>query len=245
MNTTVRALVAARAVAARRARRQPATPIELAKRVFGDYTVTPTLTLISDVLVDAMENPNRRYIISTPPRSGKSVLVSQGGTVFALMRNPDHQLILKSYSDELAEEHSREARRLIAENTDMLGFKLADDKTSTSRWKVADRKGGLLAGGIFTSTTGFGAHLLLVDDPVKGAQDADSPSTRRRLMNEFKSSLLTRRMPGASVVIVMTRWHEQDLAAELLAEGGWIHINVPAVSTPACPMPCTARPACR
>ncbi|WP_241524295.1 terminase large subunit domain-containing protein [Mycobacterium paraense] len=207
----------------------------MAKRVFGDYTVTPTLTLISDALVDAIENPNRRYIISTPPRTGKSVLVSQVGTVFALMRNPDHQLILKSYSDELAEEHSREARRLIDENTDLLGFRLDKDKTSSARWKVADRKGGLLAGGIFTSTTGFGAHLLLVDDPVKGAQDADSPSTRRRLMAEFRSSLLTRRMPGASVVIVMTRWHEQDLAAELLAEGGWRRINIPAVSTPGVP----------
>ncbi|SON63375.1 hypothetical protein MSIMFI_04905 [Mycobacterium simulans] len=236
MTMVVRALTAARAVAAQRALRRPATPAELAKRVFPDfYTVTPTLALISDVLVDAIENSGRRTVISTPPRTGKSVLVSQVGVVFALMRNPDHALILKSYSDELAEEHSREARRIIAENTDMLGFQLADDKTASARWKVANRKGGLLAGGIFTSTTGFGAHLLLVDDPVKGAQDADSPSTRRRLMNEFKSSLLTRRMPGASTVIVMTRWHERDLAAELLAEGGWIHVNVPAVSTPGVP----------
>lgn len=233
--STVRSLVAARAVVGRRGRQQPKSPAALAKRVFGEYTVTPTLALISDVLVDAVTHPNRRYIISTPPRTGKSVLVSQVGTVFALMRSPDHQLILKSYSDELAEEHSREARRLIDENTDMLGFRLDKDKTSSARWKVADRKGGLLAGGIFTSTTGFGAHLLLVDDPVKGAQDADSPSTRRRLMNEFRASLLTRRMPGASTVIVMTRWHERDLAAELLAEGGWTHVNVPAVSTPGVP----------
>lgn len=233
--TALRPLVAAIALGAQRAGRQPASPAELAKRVFGDYTVTPTLALISDVLVDAIENPNRRYIISTPPRTGKSVLVSQVGTVFALMRNADHQLILKSYSDELAEEHSREARRLIDDNTDLLGFRLDKDKTSSARWRVAGRKGGLLAGGIFTSTTGFGAHLLLVDDPVKGAQDADSPSTRRRLMSEFRASLLTRRMPGASVVIVMTRWHEHDLAAELLAEGGWQRINIPAVSTPGVP----------
>lgn len=233
--TAVRTLVAARAVAGWRARQKPSSPVQLAKRVFEDYTITPTLALISDVLVDALENPNRRYIVSCPPRTGKSVLVSQVGTVFALMRNPDHHVILKSYSDELAEEHSREARRLIAENADVLGFGLDGDKTSSARWKVADRKGGLLAGGVFTSTTGFGAHLLLVDDPVKGAQDADSPSTRRRLIGEFKASLLTRRMGGASTVIVMTRWNEADIAAELLADGQWQQINVPAVSTPGVP----------
>jgi hypothetical protein len=81
----------------------------------------------------------------------------------------------------------------------------------------------------------FGAHTIFCDDPVKGAQDADSPSTRRRLINEFKASLLTRRMPGASVVVVMTRWSEQDIAAELLAGGGWLHVNVPAVSAPGVP----------
>jgi hypothetical protein len=95
-----------------RGRRRPATPAELAKRVFSDYRVTPTLALISDALVD-IENPNRRYIVSTPPRTGKSVLFSQVGTVFALMRNPDHQLILKSYSDELAEEHSPHRNRQV------------------------------------------------------------------------------------------------------------------------------------
>ncbi|MGU3501890.1 terminase large subunit domain-containing protein [Mycobacterium sp. C31M] len=228
-------LVAARAVATHRAQRRPQSPAELAKRMIPNYRVTPTIALISDAIEDAVTNPDRRYIISTPPRTGKSVLVSQVGTVFALSVNPEGQVILKSYADSLAEEHSREARRLIAENPDLLGFQLAADKTSAGRWQVAGHRGGLLAGGILTGTTGFGADTLLIDDPVKNATEADSAAHRRRLMSEFKASLLTRLHPGASCVIVMTRWHEFDLAGELLDEGGWQHINVPAISTAGVP----------
>lgn len=83
-------------------------------------------------------------------------------------------MIVKSYGDELAEEHSREARRLIAGHPGLLGVELAQDKSAVGRWRVAGRRGGLLAGGILSSTTGFGASsLLVVDDPIKGAAEAD------------------------------------------------------------------------
>ncbi len=233
--TTIRAvriILAARLLSARRDRQLPASPAALAKRVFPEWNATPTLALINDALVDAIENPDRRYIISAPPRSGKSVLVSQVGAVFALMRNPDSKVIVKSYGDELAESHSREARGIIDANADLVGFRVSRDKTSSGRWEVDGRKGGMLAGGITSPTTGFGADLLLVDDPVKGAADADSASTRARVMAEFRSSLMTRLMPGASAVVVMARWHEHDLAGELLADpdGGWTLLNIPAVS---------------
>ncbi len=160
------------------------------------------------------------------------MLVSQIGPVFALMTDPDAQIIIKSYGDELSEEHCREARRLIAEHADLLGISLAQDKSAVGRWRVEGRGGGLLAGGILSGTTGFGATLLLVDDPIKGAAEADSAAHRRRLLAEFKASLLSRLHPGASCVVVMTRWHPDDLAGELLAEEGspWTYVNVPAVA---------------
>jgi hypothetical protein len=152
--------------------------------------------------------------------------------VFALACDPDAQVIVSSYADTLAEEHSREARRLIAEHGAALGIELAQDKSAVGRWRVAGRRGGMLAGGILSGTTGFGANLLIVDDPVKGATEADSAAHRRRLLAEFKASLLSRLHPGASCVVVMTRWHPDDLAGELLAEPGstWQHVNVPAIS---------------
>lgn len=230
-------LTAAGVLAARRARRRPASPAELATMLIPGYHVTPTIQLISDELARAVEEPNARVVLTTPPRTGKSVLVSQVLPVWALMRNPDTEVIVKSYGDDLAEEHSAAARRLVADNPELVGIALAADKKAVGRWRVEGHRGGMLAGGILSSTTGFGSDLLIVDDPVKGAQEADSAAYRRRLVNEFRASLLTRLMPGGSAIVVLTRWHEDDIAGSLLAEPGsrWVHINIPAVSTAGVP----------
>ncbi|WP_082695074.1 terminase large subunit domain-containing protein [Mycobacterium lehmannii] len=237
MSTALRTLVAVLGLTAQRARRRPTSPAELAKRIIPEYRITPTIALISDAIADAVTNPDRRYIISTPPRTGKSVLVSQVGTVFALSANRDAMIITRSYSDALAEEHSRAARRLIEDHGELLGIALSSEKASVSRWQLANARGGLLAGGILSGATGFGADLLIVGDPIKNSVEADSAAYRRRLSSEFRASLLSRLHPGASVVIVATRWAEADLSGELLAEDGtrWTHINVPAVSTPGVP----------
>lgn len=234
---TVRTLVGAHALEAVRARRRPASPVELARRIIPGYRITPTIALISDAIADAVTNPDRRYIISTPPRTGKSVLTSQVGTVFALARNPEAMIILRSYSDSLAEEHSRAARRLIEDHGPLVGISLSTDKASVGRWQLSGSRGGLLAGGILSGATGFGADLLIVDDPIKNSVEADSAAYRRRLSSEFRASLLSRLHPGASALIVATRWHEDDLPGELLAQDGtrWTHINVPAISTAGVP----------
>jgi hypothetical protein len=97
---------------------------------------------------------------------------------------------------------------------------------------VESHGGGLLAAGILSGITGFGADLLLVDDPIKNAQEADSAAHRRRVLYEFRSTLMTRLHPGGSVVVIGTRWHEQDLIGTLLAEepDRWRHINIPAIA---------------
>lgn len=215
----------------------PDNPADLGRLLIPDYHVTPTIRLLSDELVRAEEEPDYQGVLTCPPRTGKSVLTSQLFPVWALARNPDTEIIVKSYADDLAEEHSREARRLIADHRALLGIELSQDKAAVGRWRVAGHRGGMLAGGILSGTTGFGASLLIVDDPIKGSQEADSPAYRRRLLAEFKSSLMTRLMPGGSVVIVLTRWHEADLAGSLLAEPGsrWRHVNVPAISTAGVP----------
>ncbi len=234
---SIAALAAARAIRSGRERRQPETPAQLASRLIPGYVVTPTIKLLSDELVRAVEEPDSRLILTTAPRTGKSVLVSQVFPVWLLSRNPDAEIIVKSYGDALAEEHSAAARRLIAENPGVVGIELSADKQAVGRWRVAGHRGGMLAGGILSSTTGFGANVLVVDDPVKGAQEADSDAYRRRLIAEFKASLMTRLMPGASAILVLTRWHPEDLAGALLAEPGsrWRCVNIPAISTAGVP----------
>lgn len=233
----VRTLTAGRALTAARERRRPSSPADLAQRLDPKFIVTPTIRLLSDIAVRAVEQPDQRDIVTTPPRTGKSRLLAVWEVVWALMRNPDMQIVLVSYSDELAQAHSREARQLINEHADYLGFRLSQDKTAVGRWRVDGHAGGLLATGINSGVTGFGADLLILDDVVKDAAEADSAAHRRRVVNEYRSTLATRVHPGGSVLLVMTRWHERDLAGELLdAEPDvWTHINVPAVATAGVP----------
>ncbi len=234
----VRTLAGCAALAAARARRRPRSPAELACRLIPKYKVSPTIALISDALYRAITRPDQRICLSMPPRSGKSMLVSQIGVLFALMENPDTNVILASYADSLAWEHSHAARVLIAENAELLGFTLSADKQAVGRWKVGAgpdgirRQGGLLAAGILSGILGFGANLLLIDDPIQNQLHADSASHRRRVVNEFRSTLMTRLMPGGSVVIISSRFHENDLIGTLMAEEPerWTYINIPAVS---------------
>lgn len=235
MTTTVppiNTLIAARSLAAVRSRRRPKTPAELATMLDPKFKVTPTIRLLSDIAVKAVEQPDQRDIVTTPPRTGKSRLLAIWTTVWALARNPDLQVVLVSYSDELAQAHSREARALINEHSAVLGLRLSPDKTAVGRWRVDGHAGGLLATGINSGVTGFGADLLVLDDVVKDAAEADSAAHRKRVANEYRSTLATRVHPGGSVLLVMTRWHENDLAGELLdAEPDvWTHCNVPAVA---------------
>ncbi|OBJ46855.1 hypothetical protein A5630_10910 [Mycolicibacterium mucogenicum] len=230
-------MATARALGAARGRQKPASPADLARRLIPGYMVTPALQLLSDELVRAVETPDSRLIVTMPPRTGKSVLTSQVFPVWQLSRDHDAEIIVKSYGDPLAEEHSAAARRLVRENPEVVGIELAEDKKAVGRWRVAGHRGGMLAGGILSSTTGFGATVLVVDDPIKGAADADSDAHRRRLAAATKADLLTRLMPGGSAIVVTTRWHPEDIAGTLLAEPGsrWRCVNIPAISTAGVP----------
>jgi hypothetical protein len=224
-------------MAAARARVRPATPIALAQRLVGGrYRTTPSLALISDLLLDSITGDDRRLIISCAPRTGKTLLGAVITPVFCLARDPDASIIVAAHGDELATESSREARRLITEHKDLLGISLAADAGAVGRWRVAGHRGGLWAGAVTGGPVGFGVSrtgILIVDDPVRGAVEADSAAYRRRLYTEFKVALLSRLEPGASCIVLSSRWSEHDLAGQLLAEPGspWQLINIPAVAT--------------
>ncbi|BBY67765.1 hypothetical protein [Mycolicibacterium helvum] len=227
------ALAEAEHLAQLRARRVPTTPHELGRRIMRGYRVTPAVALIGQEIDRAIREPDQRLIIVMPPREGKSTTTAVLGTLTALRGNPDARIILASYADELAEKHSREARQLIAEHGYLLGLALSPDKASAGQWTLDGHRGGLLASGLLSGLTGHGTDgLLIVDDVVKNMTEADSPTYRRRVVAEFRSTLLTRTEPGASVVVIGTRWHPEDLIGTLLAEEPerWRVVSVPAVA---------------
>ncbi|CAN5223611.1 hypothetical protein BH11ACT6_BH11ACT6_05160 [soil metagenome] len=235
--TAVTTLASARGLSTARGRRRPESLAQFAARLDPRFNITPTIALIGDALDEALRTPDSKLALSLPPRSGKSRMVSQVLPVKVLAENPDAKVILASYADSLAEEHSREARRLIIEHGESLGISLATDKASVSRWRIDGYDGGLLAGGVLSGLTGHGADVLIIDDPIKNQQEADSPTYRRRLMHEYQSTLSTRLMPGATTILIATRWHEDDLLGTLVAQDpdGWTYLNVPAISTAGVP----------
>lgn len=225
-------LIGCRAVWNVRRLRRPQSPAELAHLLDPDFNVTPTIRLLSDIAVRSFLQPNRRDIVSTPPRTGKSKLMAVWFPVWALMVNPDTQIMIISSGDNLAKEHSREIRAIIREHSDYLGYNVAKDISAAQRWKVEGRDGGVLAAGIGARIVGFGATAMILDDAQGGAGEADSEAHRRDVLNSFRGSLVTRMYPGGSILISGTRWHPADLAGTLLDSEPdyWNLTNVPAVS---------------
>ena len=161
-----------------------------------------------------------RLIIVMPPRHGKSELASRKFPAWYLGRNPRHQIIASSYSGDLATDFGRSVRNLMDSRDHQNIFPksgLSPDSQAANRWHTTE--GGVyVAAGVGSGITGKGAHILLIDDPIKDHEEAESEIYRRRLWNWYKSTAYTRLMPGGAVIIIQTRWHEDDLVGKLLID---------------------------
>jgi predicted phage terminase large subunit-like protein len=178
-----------------------------------------------------------RLIVCCPPRLGKSLLVSKLFPAYWVSRYPARFCAIASYSAELAYAHSREARHYYR----AVGHPLSKDSTAVGNWLTPDR-GGCIAAGVRGPFTGKGYALGIIDDPYKGPEDANSAAQRQKLIEWFQSVWLTRSEPGvngtagAAQVVVLTRWHQDDLIGWLLSqEGGaapqsWQVLNLPALA---------------
>lgn len=160
----------------------------------------------------------KRLMIFTPPRHGKSELVSKRLESWMLGRNPGKQIISASYGADLASDFGRDVRNIVASaefKTLFPEVKLAEDSQSKNRWHT-NHGGSYVSAGVGSAITGRGADLLNIDDPVKDRAEAESSTVRDGVWDWYKSTAYTRLMPGAAVILTMTRWHEDDLAGRLL-----------------------------
>lgn len=192
---------------------------------------TPALQMIDDALVRLANTPNGRLVISLPPQEGKSTRVAEVFPVWALTRNPDTRIVLASYSHALARRNGRSIRNHVLTHGDMLGLRIRADVAAQHEWQLDGHRGGIYAVGIGGSLTGRPADLMVIDDPIKDMKEADSEVFRENVWNWWTSVGSTRLAPGAPVVLILTRWHHQDLAGKLLAaEDGhlWEVLNIPA-----------------
>lgn len=221
-----------------------AAPYALARRdlltfcqlVDRSYTTPPHVRLLADYLTRAANYEVRRLIIVMPPRHGKSELVSGKFPAWCLGRDPDCTIILTSYGSELAEKYSGQVRDTIKYNPAYAkvfpNVTLDPGQQSRARWALLGHTGGMLAVGLEGGVTGFGAKIFIIDDPVKGYEEAISPSQREKAFQWFLTCARTRLAPDGVVIVIQTRWHEDDLAGRLMnmEEEGFVVLHLPAES---------------
>jgi predicted phage terminase large subunit-like protein len=173
----------------------------------------------------------KRVMIQLPPRHSKSELFSRLFSAYYLHRNPHHFVGINSYSADLAYTLSRAAR----ENYLTCGGTVKDDVAAVKHWETG-QGGGLWAAGVGGSITGKGFHLGIIDDPLKNAEEAASEVIREKHKEWYSSTFYTRQEPDAAIVIIQTRWHEDDLTGWLLSEEeseqpeNWYVVCLPAIS---------------
>jgi predicted phage terminase large subunit-like protein len=212
-------------------------------RLFGQY-VTPAWQwnprhwkLIAEKLMAVERGEIKRLMIFTPPRHGKSELSTIHFPAWYLMRNPHRRIIVTSYSADLAKTFSLRTRALVREyGKQLFNIELSDELQKAEQWGLKGHHGMLLAAGVGGPITGQGAGLFLIDDPLKNAEEANSPTIRQKIWDWWTSTAYTRLEPDGAVVLTLTRWHDDDLAGRLLKEMGkedgeqWEVLRLPAVA---------------
>jgi len=221
--------------------RQLKAAFELGRRKLMPFSflVNPSYqyALHLDFLAGELEKVERgeikKLMIFFSPRHGKSEMTSCNFPAWYLGRNPDKRIIHASYADSLSNEWSRRTRDVVEDEIYRAIFGISTDKDTRSvdNWRMAGHRGGMLSLGVGGSATGHGADLFVIDDPVKNAQEAESETFRVRAYDWYKSVARTRLEPGASMILMMARWHQNDLAGMILKDDpDWTVINLKAIA---------------
>lgn len=165
-------------------------------------------------MVEVEAGMQPRLMIFVPPRHGKSEIVSNNFPSWVLGHHPDWEIIMASHTINLPLRFSRANRARIKDERYQSVFpnmKLDKDSTSAEEWLSTER-GGLKCAGVGGAIGGFGAHILIIDDPIKDYEDAQSETIRETVKNWYTSTAEARLAPQGGVIIVQTRWHDDDLS---------------------------------
>lgn len=196
-------------------------PSAMAAHLLDDFERFRYTELLSRKFREAADGVSRRQIWNIPARYGKSTIASQWGPIWLLARNPRARIILTSYGDTLALENAHAVRDALNLYRDRLGVTLRRDRRRIDRFVTAEG-GGILARGIGSGISGFGAGRgggIVIDDPFKNWQEAMSPTVREAVWRAWQGVLRIRLDDeSAFVIVVHTRWHDDDLTGRLLAE---------------------------
>ena len=181
---------------------------------------------LDNFLKDLIDGKRPRLIITMPPRSGKSEIVSRRFPAYFLGKHPDLSIISVSYSASLAEDFSRDVQRIIDSdeykkifpNTKLSDKKDKNYKRTSDFFEIVDHKGVYCSAGVGGSITGKGCDILIIDDPIKNRQEANSETVRKKIYDWYSSTAYTRLSPIGGVIMMCTRWHLDDLIGKVLSD---------------------------
>ena len=208
--------------------------IDYLKYVYPNYKVTRFHALLANVcqsIVEKVENGQKvRICFSCPPQHGKSISVTETLPSWFLGRNPDMRAILTAYNADIAEKFGDRNRQLVKEHgKNIFNIEISESQDNKTLWDLSKHRGGLYSAGILGGITSNTSQLTIVDDPYKNGIEADNPEIRQKVYDTFVDSILTRSQgKGNAVIVIHTRWNDDDLIGRLV-KLGWIYINIPCI----------------
>lgn len=174
--------------------------------------------IIIDALEDVVAGRCDRLMICAPPGSAKSTYTTKLFVPYWLAKYPKSNIISASHTSGLASKFGREVRNMVDEEAEVLGFGLREDSRAVDSWTTT-HGGEYVAVGVGVAIAGIRADLVLIDDPFKGREDADSATQREKVWSWYTGDVIGRLKPEGRVIIINTRWHEDDLSGRLIAQG--------------------------
>lgn len=203
---------------------------------YKEYAVDPLQTILAAELKKILDGEVHRLMVFAPPQHGKSELVSVRFPAFWFAQRPNDPIILCSYGASLAYDKVAQTRAVI----ESLQYKALFPSTTISKktraganWRINAKRGIMFAAGVGGPITGHGARMGIIDDPFKNYQEAESLTIREKVWKWYTTTFRTRIWQDGIIILVMTRWHEDDLAGRLLQErkdGDWAVLRLPAIA---------------
>ncbi|MCI0356126.1 MAG: terminase family protein [Acidobacteria bacterium] len=192
-------------------------------------------TAITQSIDEAAAGRLEGLVVSMPPQHGKSELCSRYLPAWYLGRYPDRRVILTSYEADFAASWGRKARDLLEHWGWLFGVRVHRRSGAANRWDLDGHECGMTAAGVGGPITGKGAHLLIVDDPIKNDEEARSSTFREKQWDWWQSVATTRLRPGALIIVIQTRWNRDDLTGRILKQAdetghNWRVVKFPAVA---------------
>lgn len=216
--------------------------LEMVAKVTGEeFKSGKHIRMLCDKLEKVESGEIKRLMVSMPPRHAKTTTITKYFPSWFIGKNPSKEVVLVAYGANIAYDYSSTNRGTIREyGKDIFNIELSKDRHSVSHWEIKGNTASVSATGVGGPLTGRGAALSIIDDPIKNTEEANSASHKKLIHDWYKQVLRTRSTPDGAIIIVMTRWCEDDLIGRLLhdAETGegeqWEYITLPAVIEEEC-----------